>query len=218
MATTTDVPATGPAAATGNDTRLRLVTAAARLVHAESYHSVGVKAICQAAGVRRGSFYHFFESKQALMLEALDLVWHRYRSESLTGLVDESLTPRRRIESMLEEAAEQQRGYKDRTGHVLGCTFGNLAAEAATLDGEIRLRLNQIFDAWALLVAEPLAEAKRRNEVDTWVEPLTAARDVVASLQGLFLLAKVHNDPGVVAAGGPIITNHLWGCDDHAIR
>ena len=54
------------------DTRDRLIDGAAVLLHTQAYRGVGVKALCEAAGVRKGSFYHFFASKEDLTLAALD--------------------------------------------------------------------------------------------------------------------------------------------------
>ena len=198
-----------------NDSRARLVRGAARLVHAESYHSVGVKAICDEAGVQRGSFYHFFESKQALMLESLELMWQRFVDEGLATCRDETLLPRERIDGMIQHAASKQHRYKASTGRVLGCAFGNLAAEAATLDDGLRLRLQQIFDDWAEIVAQPLAEAQRRDEIDACLAPYKAACEIVASVQGLMVLAKVRNDPDTITACGGVITDNLWGCTNH---
>ena len=54
------------------DTRQRLLDAAGELIHASSYREVGVQQICDRAGVRKGSFYHFFPSKRDLALASLD--------------------------------------------------------------------------------------------------------------------------------------------------
>lgn len=194
------------------DTRTRLVLAAAELVHAESYHSVGVKAICERAQVRRGSFYHFFESKQALMLEALEIAWQEFDDDVLASCRDETLTPRRRIEAVVGSIHARQVRDQERTGHVLGCTFGNLAAEATTLDDVIRLRLVQVFDDWTEALEAPLAEAQLAGDIDQCLTPRAAASEVLAALQGVIVLAKTRNDPEIIAVGGPAITARLWGC------
>ena len=208
-----EVQGSRPKALRGDDTRSRLVRAAATLVHSESYHTVGVKAICDVAGVQRGSFYHFFDSKEALMLEALEIMWQRLEREVLEPSSDRALSPRRRVESMLEAVhAVHERDRRD-TGRVLGCTFGNLAAESTSLDEAIRHRLVRVFDDWATLVEEPLSEAQGLGEIDDCVSPRDIAHEVVASLQGLALVARVRNDPAIVAVGGRAITARLWGCD-----
>ena len=53
-----------------SDARERLIATAIELIRARSYESVGVDALCNHAQVKKGSFYHFFPSKQDLMPRA----------------------------------------------------------------------------------------------------------------------------------------------------
>ena len=46
------------------DTQTRILESARELIHSRSYADVGVAAICEHAGVNKGSFYHFFPSKR----------------------------------------------------------------------------------------------------------------------------------------------------------
>jgi TetR/AcrR family transcriptional repressor of nem operon len=45
-----------------SDARERLLKAANELTWKQCYNAVTVDAICDAAGVKKGSFYHYFES------------------------------------------------------------------------------------------------------------------------------------------------------------
>ena len=54
------------------ETRQRIIDTARELISARSYHAVGVAEICRQAGAQKGSFYHYFPSKRALALTALD--------------------------------------------------------------------------------------------------------------------------------------------------
>ncbi len=195
-----------------DDPRSRLVRAGATLVHAESYHSVGVKAICEKAGVQRGSFYHFFPSKTALVLEAIELVWDKFDREGLAVSRDSSLRPRERIEGVFDHVFETQRSFFESTGHVLGCLFGNLATEANTIGDEIAERLVGVFDDWAAAFEDPIAIAQQTGEIDLCMSPRVAADGLVADFQGVITLSKVHNDPSIVASGGSAITERLWHC------
>ena len=62
-----------PTAAGG--TRERLIDTTQRLLWSDGYAGVSVDRICKEAGVKKGSFYHFFPSKEDLVLEALDALW-----------------------------------------------------------------------------------------------------------------------------------------------
>jgi TetR/AcrR family transcriptional repressor of nem operon len=192
-------------------TRSRLVAAAAELVHAESYHAVGVKAICDRARVRRGSFYHYFESKQSLVLEALEQIWDGFSTEVLDVCREGARPPRDRIEQMIEQVALRHDRDRQRTGSVLGCSFGNLTAESSALDGAIRDRLVAVFDDWAAVVAGPIADAQGRGEIARSQSADAIALELISELQGFILMAKARNDPAVIRDGGRTVVARLWG-------
>ncbi|HTO08336.1 MAG TPA: helix-turn-helix domain-containing protein, partial [Myxococcota bacterium] len=62
-----------------SDARERLIDEASRLFHARSYESVGVQELCDAAEVNKGSFYHFFPSKEDLAAAVIDAQWEATR-------------------------------------------------------------------------------------------------------------------------------------------
>ena len=61
----------------------RLINSAIELIGTRSYNSVGVQEICEHAGVKKGSFYHFFPSKSDLTVAALDAMWKYFQEHVL---------------------------------------------------------------------------------------------------------------------------------------
>ena len=53
-------------------TRERLLQTAFQLFHEQGYHATGVATILREAGVNAGSMYHFFSSKDDLLLKVLE--------------------------------------------------------------------------------------------------------------------------------------------------
>ncbi len=64
-----------------SDARVKILGAAQSLIELRGYSALGVAEICQAAGVPKGSFYYFFESKEALALAVLDEQWRVQRAD-----------------------------------------------------------------------------------------------------------------------------------------
>ncbi len=54
------------------ETRERLLQTAFQLFHEQGYHATGVATILREAGVNAGSMYHFFSSKDDLLLKVLE--------------------------------------------------------------------------------------------------------------------------------------------------
>jgi len=187
------------------ETRQRILDAARELIHARSYADVGVAAICEHAGVKKGSFYHFFPSKRELTMAAIDA----YFVEMKGGLLDRAFRPERPPRERLERLAELtyafQKNIKETTGHMLGCPFGNLAVELATQEEPIRAKIAAIFtqmrEGFRQTVEETVASgAAAPLDVDATAEAM------LAYFEGVMLMAKTRNDPEVLRHLLPAVT------------
>ncbi|MFI6900689.1 TetR/AcrR family transcriptional regulator [Nonomuraea sp. NPDC050394] len=170
-----------------SDARERLLGAACRLIHSRGYSSIGVAEICAEADVRKGSFYHFFDSKQALTLEVIDAHWAGQRT-SWQAILTAAAPAGDRLERLFRSQADAQRQTKQSTGVVNGCLLANLALELSNQDETVRTRLRQIFDEQVELVRTALGPSG---------SPETA-RAMVAQLEGMVLFAKLGNDPSLL--------------------
>lgn len=186
-----------------SNARERLITAMATLAHRRGYVAVGVEDVCKAAGVKKGSFYHFFPSKHDLMLAALDQQWQRGRNSFLAVAFGADVPPLQRIDRLLEMMAAFETVNKGREGHVLGCPFGNVAAEVGGSEPALTKCANDVFRAMAAMIEDALRDAKRIGQVERSIDEKTAADAIVAYFEGLALLAKARNDPALIRRLGP---------------
>ena len=179
-----------------SDARERLVTAASDLLHARGYGAVGVAEICAAADVRKGSFYHFFESKQALTVEVIEAAWVAQRPLWLAALAEDK-PPLVRVERLLSLQASTQRDGHASTGTMLGCLFGNLALELSHEEVVARA-LSAVFEDQVSLLTEALRAAAENGSIAPSRATPEAARDLLAQVEGTVLFAKVANDPSLM--------------------
>ena len=185
-----------------HDTRQRLLDTAEKLFYARSYEDVGVQEICREAGVKKGSFYHFFPSKRDLTLAILEVSWKRYRETMLAQVFARDIPPLKRIERLLDSQYRHHKAVKEATGQVMGCPYGNLAGEMSTQDEVIRERLKRIFRDLEAPIEEVLDEAMAAGDLAELDSRATAGA-MVAYLEGLTLMAKTWNDPEIVRTLGP---------------
>lgn len=187
------------------DTYERILHAARELIHSRSYADVGVAAICDQAQVKKGSFYHFFPSKQELTLAVLDTYYAEMKAHLLDQAFGSGLPPMARLQRLGELAYEFQARIKQACGHVLGCPFGNLASELATQDETIRLKVDSLFAKLQKASHETLEEAVAIGEIPT-IDVTATAQAMFAYFEGVVLLAKTHNDPELLRKLLPAMT------------
>ena len=130
----------------GYETRQRLLDSAQQLMYSRSYGNVGVQEICKDAKVQKGSFYHFFPSKSALMIEVLEQIKMQMIESILLPAFAKDLLPGKRFERFIEYAYQYQLQLKEEYGYVLGCPMGNIALEMSTQDEPIRKKVEMLFE------------------------------------------------------------------------
>jgi len=171
---------------TPSDTRARLLSSARRLFREKGYHTTSVAEILSDAGANSGSLYHFFPTKQALLVGVLE--WY------VDNLEDEIVEPVRRS---TPDSVERVFGVLEFYRHALvvtdltfGCPIGNLALEFKEPDPEVRELLVRNFDGWCAAVETFLEEAAGRLPPDVDREEL--ARFVLTTMEGGVMQARTH--------------------------
>jgi len=179
-----------------SDARDRLLSAADGLFRDRGFTAVGVAELCSTAEVNKGSFYHFFPSKRALLLAVIDAAWDE------TGMLGEweEQTPNRPVEQLrrfLEELFAFHYADQESNGSVRGSLLSNIAHELGTRDTEIATKLSELFERETAAFESLLTEALDRGEVSLG-HPRFAAESLVGCIHGLLMLAKVRNELSVL--------------------
>jgi TetR/AcrR family transcriptional repressor of nem operon len=175
-----------------NDTKQRLMDAATSLMWESGYASTSVDAICERAGVKKGSFYHFFESKSHLSVAALEADWQVTKLE-LDAIFSPTVPPLERFERYFKRALDRQTALKEKTGSVLGCPRFTLGAEISTLEQAIRTKVEQILGEHVKYLTSAVRDAQDEN----LVRPGDAgerAQTIFNCYQGTMMLARIQNE------------------------
>jgi TetR/AcrR family transcriptional repressor of nem operon len=139
-------------------TRDRLTFTAMRLFGEKGYESTSVSDILKAAGANSGSLYHFFPTKQDLLLEVL----RRYRD----GIEPMLLAPAwEGVDDPIERVFALLAAYRRALSGsecVYGCPIGSLALEIHEPDPPVRELLAVNFDGWVSRVEKCFVEAGAR--------------------------------------------------------
>ena len=145
-----------------NPTRERLVEAARHLFWERGYSAASMADILARAQANSGSFYYFFDSKEALLREVLETY--------LTGLEPVIVAPARAAKrSPLDRVFALLAGYRQKlidTGCTYGCPLGRLALEIDAENRPAQDLISQNFAAWRGAIRSFLEEAKLPADLD----------------------------------------------------
>lgn len=186
------------------DTKERILSTARELFHANSYSDIGIKQICDAAKVQKGSFYHFFPSKRDLALAVIDDMAAEWAHGFVKEAFDQNLPPMERLDYLIDAAYYWQKAAKNIEGRMPGCLFGNLVLEVSTRDDILRAKLSAVFDKTRSRFEKTLVDAVKTGAIAPLDTDLTA-QAMLSYLEGMILLAKSRNEPEVIQKLGPAI-------------
>src|SRR5215472_3862015 len=127
-----------------SDNRNKLMDAVIELIWSCSYGSTTIDQICDKAGVRKGSFYYYFDSKSDLALAAIDAQWQIMRAES-DSLFSPTVPPLQRLRNYFDFGLKYQSQLKEKYGRVLGCPLFSLGAEVCTQEEGLQKKIQEIL-------------------------------------------------------------------------
>ena len=140
------------------DTRARLVETARDLFLRQGYHNTGVKQILRAADANSGSLYHYFPTKEDLLLAVLDFYADMLWPLVITPVFERVSDPIERIFGVLD-------GYRRMLQYThcsQGCPIGNLALELSDTHDNVRGLVALNFTNWKNAIQQCLDEAADR--------------------------------------------------------
>jgi len=174
------------------ESKCRLLSTAMELIWESSYGSVSVDEICRVAGVKKGSFYHFFPSKSDLTVAAMEANW-KSSQPNLDAIFSPQLPPLVRLERYCENALSSQEIKLAEYGKICGCPMITLGAELSTQDEKIRVKSAEILRRYVRYLESAIRDAQTEGLIHE-DDPHAAAMRVFSLFQGTLLQAKILND------------------------
>ena len=173
------------------DSRERLIQTASELVWRQSYYGTSVDAICEHCQIKKGSFYHHFPSKQALVIAALDHQWQGFR-HFLDESFSSSLPPIERFRTYLKGTFASQLQHFEQAHFVLGCPLYSLGTEIGTQEPEIRAKIDDHLGTMARYFTTPLRDAIASGDIPACDSELLA-RQILSFCEGSMSLGRIGN-------------------------
>lgn len=169
------------------ETRSRLLEKGGALVSSHGFNATGVQEITAAAGVPKGSFYNYFDSKEAFAVAILTEYWDSVVAAYGSILSEHGTPPRSRIARYFEGLAE----FHLRHRYAVGCLIGNMALEVTPTSEEVRAKLAAIYRDWSTALSECLQEAQASGDLAPAKDPKQLAGAMIDAFEGAVMRSKV---------------------------
>ena len=174
--------------------------AISHLIWGGSYGSTTIDDICEKAGVKKGSFYHFFESKSDLALAAIECDWQERRKE-FDRMFSPVVPPLERFERLAEYMYRSQKEVREQFGCVLGCPLFALGAEVSTQEVALQKKIEEMLSYKRMYFESAIRDAHSAGLIHC-PDSMQKAGVLYAYYQGLLTEARIRNDLEVLREAG----------------
>lgn len=177
----------GVRAASRSDTRNALVWCGTELLTERGFQITGIDEVLKRVGVPKGSFYHYFKSKDHFGHAVIDNYEAYYAKKMDRIFGDTTQSPLQRLANFTVNAKNGMVKFDFRRG----CLIGNLGQELAALDTQFRERLEGVLLSWEKRVADCLREAIDVGELAQDQDPQALSRFFWVGWEGAILRSKL---------------------------
>jgi TetR/AcrR family transcriptional repressor of nem operon len=186
-----------------SETRERLLKTAFQLFHEQGYHATGVATILREAGVNAGSMYHFFSSKDDLLLKVLEFALDYLEPMVMGPAEAAAVDPIERVFVLLNQYREWLGANQCR----MGCPIGNLALEVSDGNAPARELIHRNFENWAGRVEGWLDSAA--DELPARTDRGRLARFVLTVMEGGLMQARAAGHIGPFDDSVAVLREHF---------
>jgi TetR/AcrR family transcriptional repressor of nem operon len=175
-----------PPVITRQDTKTRLLEAGIELMYEKGYSNTGIQEVLVRVGVPKGSFYHYFESKEDFALKIIEHHDQKCRARLERILRNAEVSPLARLRNYCEEG---KRDLEERNCRK-GCLIGNLSQEMADQSEILRTALSDVMARWRDFFTTCIAEGQSVGELSQIWPAAKLAELFLSGWEGAIMRAK----------------------------
>ncbi|WP_318376297.1 TetR/AcrR family transcriptional regulator [Enterobacter sp.] len=147
---------------TEHDTREHLLATGEQLCMHRGFTGMGLSELLKTAEVPKGSFYHYFRSKEAFGVALLERHYANYHARLAQHFASSEGNYRDRVLAYYEYTLEQFR----QQGIISGCLTVKLSAEVCDLSEDMRTAMNNGATQVIALIADALEKGRGERSLD----------------------------------------------------
>ncbi|AWH90941.1 TetR/AcrR family transcriptional regulator [Dietzia lutea] len=174
--------------------RARLLRQGVALLTEKGFSALGIEEVLAAAEVPKGSFYYYFDSKEAFGFALIEAYADYFAAKLDRWFEDQSRTPLDRVRAFIADAREGMARHDFRRG----CLVGNLGQEMGVLPSSFRDRLTAVLRDWEERTTRCLRAAQEAGEISADADCARLAEFFWIGWEGAVLRAKLEHDPAAL--------------------
>jgi len=170
----------------------------------KGYTATRVDEVCKNAGVSKGSFFHYFKSKEELAIAVLEDYYTKATAKFAGGDYIKEIDPIERAYRFVDFADAAAMEFWGK-----GCLFGNFVTDLKVAGTEIEKRVENVFRTLVKsfsLVMEPIANLDKTGEGPSAVE---LSEQFLMAVEGAIVLGRAYDEPEKVRQGIKAFRNYL---------
>jgi TetR/AcrR family transcriptional regulator, transcriptional repressor for nem operon len=177
----------GKAMTKGEQTRRKIVEAAAPIFNKRGYEGSSLSDLMEATGLKKGGIYRHFSSKEELAAEAFGYTWETAWNSRLQG-VDEKANG-------IEKRKQLIASFIDHRSPVAGgCPILNTAIDADDGNPVLRAHVAKALRSWLSRLQTMVDQAQARGETQPGVDPQAVATLIVATLEDALMMRRIQRN------------------------
>lgn len=180
------------------ETQRRLIDATLRLMKRQGFAATTVDQICAEAELTKGSFFHYFDTKEAIARAAMG----HFAQTGMELYAAASADPERDPLEQLHRLLDIMSGLPGRAPEddPVVCMVGMMSQEMAGANPAMRAACAEHLNAWTEMAARLLAAAKKKHRPKTNFDPTSVAWMLNSLWQGSMLISKTQRNPRTIVS------------------
>jgi len=169
-----------------HETKTALLDVGMQMMMEKGYTNTGIQEILSALSVPKGSFYHYFDSKESYAVEIIHHFDQSYAANLMRTLRNPNQTPLERLRTYCEDKKAMLAAQECRKG----CLIGNLSQEMSDQSEVLRKELSQVMTKWRDMFAACIEEGQKAGQIKSNRSPDALAELFSAGWGGAVMRAK----------------------------
>lgn len=162
--------------------RIALIKTSLNVFRTHGYHHTSMAHIAEACGLLKGSLYHYYSSKKALMLAVIEYLSDHYEKTVFSITQDQTKTGMQKLAYLVEQSEHIFLTHKG------GCLMASIGLETVNVVPEFTEKIRRFFTVWMEAFTHIFVETYSLDSAKRLAE------QSVAEMEGAVLLMQLFQD------------------------